>query len=34
MERKGLTKDDVKVELTDDMLILSGERKEEKEEQR
>ena len=28
----GLTKDDVKVELTDDMLTLSGERKEEKEE--
>ena len=30
----GLTKDDVKVELTDDMLTLSGERKEEKEEKR
>jgi len=30
----GLTKDDVKVELTNDMLTLSGERKEEKEEKR
>jgi HSP20 family protein len=30
----GLTKDDVKVELTDDVLTLSGERKEEKEEKR
>ena len=30
----GLTKDDVKVELTDDMLTISGERKEEKEEKR
>lgn len=30
----GLTKDDVKVELTDDALTISGERKEEKEEQR
>ena len=30
----GLTKDDVKVELTDDILTLSGERKEEKEEKR
>ena len=30
----GLTKDDVKVELTDEMLTLSGERKEEKEEKR
>jgi HSP20 family protein len=28
----GLTKDDVKVELTDDVLTISGERKEEKEE--
>lgn len=28
----GLTKDDVKVELTDDALTISGERKEEKEE--
>lgn len=28
----GLTKDDVKVELTEDMLTISGERKEEKEE--
>ena len=30
----GLTKEDVKVELTNDMLTLSGERKEEKEEKR
>ena len=30
----GLTKDDVKVELTDDVLTISGERKEEKEEKR
>ena len=30
----GLTKDDVKVELTDEALIISGERKEEKEEKR
>jgi len=30
----GLTKDDVKVELTDDRLTISGERKEEKEEKR
>ena len=30
----GLTKDDVKVELTNDILTLSGERKEEKEEKR
>jgi HSP20 family protein len=30
----GLTKDDVKVELTDDILTISGERKEEKEEKR
>lgn len=30
----GLTKDDVKVEVTDDLLTLSGERKEEKEEKR
>ena len=30
----GLTKDDVKVEVTDDVLTLSGERKEEKEEKR
>lgn len=30
----GLTKDDVKVEVTDDMLTLSGERKEEKVEER
>ena len=30
----GLTKDDVKVEVTDDMLTISGERKEEKEEKR
>ena len=30
----GLTKEDVNVELTDDMLTLSGERKEEKEEKR
>ena len=30
----GLTKDDVKVELTDDILTLSGERTEEKEEKR
>ncbi len=30
----GLTKDDVKVEVTDDFLTLSGERKEEKEEKR
>lgn len=30
----GLTKDDVKVELTDDLLTISGERKEEKEEKR
>ena len=28
----GLTKEDVKIELTDDLLTLSGERKEEKEE--
>lgn len=28
----GLTKDDVKVEMTDDLLMISGERKEEKEE--
>lgn len=28
----GLTKDDVKVELTDKLLVISGERKEEKEE--
>ena len=28
----GMTKDDVKVELTDDMLLISGERKQEKEE--
>ena len=28
----GLTKDDVKVEMTDNMLMISGERKEEKEE--
>jgi HSP20 family protein len=28
----GMTKDDVKVELTNDMLMLSGERKQEKEE--
>ena len=30
----GLTKDEVKVELTDDVLTISGERKEEKEEKR
>jgi HSP20 family protein len=30
----GLTKEDVNVELTDDMLTISGERKEEKEEKR
>ena len=30
----GLTKEDLKVELTNDMLTLSGERKEEKEEKR
>jgi HSP20 family protein len=30
----GLTKDEVKVEVTDDMLSISGERKEEKEEKR
>jgi HSP20 family protein len=30
----GLTKDDVKVEITDDFLTISGERKEEKEEKR
>ncbi len=30
----GLTKDDVKVEITDDLLTISGERKEEKEETR
>jgi HSP20 family protein len=30
----GLTKDDVNVELMDDMLTISGERKEEKEEKR
>ena len=30
----GLTKDDVKVELTDEVLTISGERKEEKEEKR
>ena len=30
----GLTKDDVKVEVTDNMLTISGERKEEKEEKR
>jgi len=30
----GLTKDDVNVELTDDVLTISGERKEEKEEKR
>jgi len=30
----GLTKDDVKVELTEDALTISGERKEEKEEKR
>lgn len=30
----GLTKDDVKVELTDEALTISGERKEEKEEKR
>jgi HSP20 family protein len=30
----GLTKDDVKVEVTDDLLTLSGERNEEKEEKR
>jgi HSP20 family protein len=30
----GLTKDDVKVELTDEMLTITGERKEEKEEKR
>jgi HSP20 family protein len=33
-ELPGLTKDDVKVELTDNALTLSGERKEEKEEKR
>lgn len=31
-ELPGLTKEDVKVELTDDLLTISGERKEEKEE--
>ena len=30
----GLTKDDIKVELTENMLTISGERKEEKEEKR
>jgi len=30
----GLTKDDVKVDVTDDMITISGERKEEKEEKR
>jgi HSP20 family protein len=30
----GLTKDDVKVELTDDLMTISGERKKEKEEKR
>jgi len=30
----GLTKDDVKVEVTNDFLMISGERKEEKEEKR
>jgi HSP20 family protein len=30
----GLTKDEVKIEVTDDLLMLSGERKEEKEEKR
>lgn len=30
----GLTKDDVKIEVTDELLTLSGERKEEKEEKR
>jgi HSP20 family protein len=30
----GLTKDDVKVEVTDNMMTISGERKEEKEEKR
>lgn len=30
----GLTKDDVKVELTENLLMMSGERKEEKEEKR
>lgn len=30
----GLTKDDVKIEVTDDLLTLSGEREEEKEEKR
>ena len=30
----GLTKDDVKVEVTDELLTISGERKEEKEEKR
>lgn len=30
----GLTKDDVKIEVTDDLLTLSGERKKEKEEKR
>jgi HSP20 family protein len=33
-ELPGLTKDDVKVEVTDNTLTLSGERKEEKEEKR
>jgi len=33
-ELPGLTKDDVKVEVTDEALTLSGERKEEKEEKR
>lgn len=33
-ELPGLTKDDVKVELTDQVLTISGERKEEKEEKR
>ena len=32
--KPGLTKDDVKVELTDKMMLISGERKEEKEEKR
>ncbi len=30
----GMSKDDIKVELTDDLLTISGERKEEKEEKR
>jgi HSP20 family protein len=33
-ELPGLTKDDVKIEVTDNVLTLSGERKEEKEEKR